>query len=105
MSKSTDEPSSLSFAEDMVQHVPMLCLLESDELEELPKPNDKSTHFRLIPLDKGLCMLSWASTSSCEEQAIGWLTGGLTVVHFSAFLGFVPVNSKNPSCLSIASSG
>lgn len=67
MSKSMDDPSSRSFAEDMVQHVPMLLLLESEELEELPKLNDKSTRFRLIPLDTRLYVLSWASTSSCVE--------------------------------------
>jgi hypothetical protein len=54
----------------------MLCLLESEELEELPKPSDKSTRLRLIPLDTK-SVLSWESTSSCVGQALCSMTIGL----------------------------
>lgn len=83
-----DDPSSLSFAaEDKVQHVPMLCLQESEELEELPMPSDKSTHFRLIPLDIRF-VLSSQSTSASVGQALGSMTIGLRAVQFPMLFEF-----------------
>jgi hypothetical protein len=79
--------------------VPMFCLLESEELEEAPKPSDKSTHFLFNPLDIK-SVLSWASTSTCVKQALGCMNTDLTPVHFPRVLGFEYL-SVNPEYSSV----
>jgi hypothetical protein len=70
----------------------MFCLLESEELEEAPKPSDKSTHFLFNPFDIK-SVLSWA-TSTCVEQALGCMNTDLTPVLGFEYLSVNPEYSS-----------